>query len=57
MAAMRFTRVRHKASQLWFELERAGEQLFHQTGVLWLAHEDDSYPLKPSRHSKPWGLI
>lgn len=29
----------------WRELlEQTGEPLFHQTGVLWLAHEDDPYP-------------
>src|SRR5215510_13261976 len=42
-----YTRSAQVALELWLALsERAGEQLFHQTGVLWLAHEDDPYPLK-----------
>jgi len=42
-----YTRSAQTALQLWQELSyRTGEQLFRETGVLWLAHEDDPYPLK-----------
>ena len=36
-----------RSLQLWQELSvHAAEPLFHQTGVLWLAHADDPYPVK-----------
>jgi len=36
-----------RSLQLWQDLfDRVKQPLFHQTGVLWLAHEDDPYPLK-----------
>ena len=42
-----YTRSAMRSLQLWQDLfARVGEPLFHQTGVLWLAHEDDPYPLK-----------
>jgi sarcosine oxidase len=42
-----YTRSALRSLQLWQELfARVGQPLFHQTGVLWLAHEDDPYPLK-----------
>jgi monomeric sarcosine oxidase len=42
-----YTRSAVRSLQLWQELfAETGEHLFHQTGVLWLAHEDDPYPLK-----------
>jgi sarcosine oxidase len=42
-----YTRSAMSSLQLWQELfTRVGEPLFHQTGVLWLAHEDDPYPVK-----------
>lgn len=42
-----YTRSAMRSLQLWQELfERLKEPLFHQTGVLWLAHEDDPYPSK-----------
>ena len=42
-----YTRSALRSLQLWKELSaRAGETLFRQTGVLWLAHEDDPYPIK-----------
>ena len=40
-----YTRSARRALQLWRELfARIDEPLFHRTGVLWLAHEDDPYP-------------
>src|SRR5438552_3649531 len=42
-----YTRSALRSLQLWRELfARVDQPLFHQTGVLWLAHEDDPYPLK-----------
>lgn len=42
-----YTRSAQRSLELWREFfSQTGEQLFHQTGVLWLAHEDDPYPLK-----------
>ena len=41
-----YTRSAVRSLQSWRELfERALEPLFCPTGVLWLAHEDDPYPL------------
>src|SRR6266403_5195189 len=37
-----YTRSAQRSLQLWQELfVLANESLFHQTGVLWLAHDDD----------------
>jgi sarcosine oxidase len=42
-----YTRSAQRSLQLWRELfARIDQRLFHRTGVLWLAHEDDPYPLK-----------
>lgn len=42
-----YTRSARRSLQLWRDFfHQTGEQLFHRTGVLWLAHEDDPYPLK-----------
>src|SRR6266404_8173724 len=42
-----YSRSALRSLQLWKELAaKAGETLFSQTGVLWLAHEDDPYPIK-----------
>jgi monomeric sarcosine oxidase len=42
-----YTRSAQRALRLWQELfQQANEPLFHKTGVLWLAHEDDPYPVK-----------
>lgn len=42
-----YTRSAQRALQLWQEFfQQTNEPLFHQTGVLWLAHEDDPYPAK-----------
>lgn len=40
-----YTRSALRSLTLWKNLfEDSGEPLFHQTGVLWLAHEGDPYP-------------
>ncbi len=42
-----YTRSAQKALRLWQELfARIDQRLFHRTGVLWLAYEDDPYPGK-----------
>jgi monomeric sarcosine oxidase len=44
-----YTRSAQRSLQCWKDLSsECGEQLFHQTGVLWLAHEDDPYAVKTS---------
>ena len=44
-----YTRSALRSLQFWKDVSsECGEQLFHQTGVLWLAHEDDPYPVKTS---------
>lgn len=41
-----YSRSAWRSLQLWKELfARSGEALFQQTGVLWLAHEGDPYPV------------
>lgn len=42
-----YTRSALRSLRLWQELfARVDQRLFHRTGVLWLAHEDDPYPVK-----------
>lgn len=42
-----YTRSALRSLQLWKDFSaRRDDPLFHQTGVLWLAHEDDPYPLR-----------
>lgn len=42
-----YTRSAQRSLNCWLEFEaETGEQIFHKTGVLWLAHDDDSYPEK-----------
>jgi glycine/D-amino acid oxidase-like deaminating enzyme len=42
-----YTRSARQSLSLWKELfARAGESLFQQTGVLWLQHEGDPYPIQ-----------
>ncbi len=42
-----YTRSAVRSLQLWQELfARVDQPLFHRTGVLWLAHEDDPYPVQ-----------
>ena len=44
-----YTRSAQRSLERWQELAReCNQKLFHQTGVLWLAHEDDPYQLKTS---------
>lgn len=44
-----YTRLAQRSLERWKEFFAEGnEQLFHQTGVLWLAHQDDPYPVKTS---------
>ncbi len=41
-----YSRSAWRSLQLWKELfAHTGENLFHETGVLWLAHEGDPYPV------------
>jgi sarcosine oxidase len=41
-----YSRSAWRSLQLWKELfARTGETLFHETGVLWLMHEGDPYPV------------
>lgn len=42
-----YTRSAQRSLGLWLEFsKRTQEPLFHRTGVLWLAHDDDPYPAK-----------
>ncbi|HSS18693.1 MAG TPA: N-methyl-L-tryptophan oxidase [Pyrinomonadaceae bacterium] len=42
-----YTRSAQRSLQLWQELsQQINQPVFHQTGVLWLAHEDDPYPVQ-----------
>src|SRR5712691_11850185 len=42
-----YTRSAWRSLRLWQKLfARVDQRLFHRTGVLWLAHEDDPYPVK-----------
>ncbi len=44
-----YTRSAWRSLEFWNDLfARAGELLFHQTGVLWLEHEGDPYPRQSS---------
>lgn len=44
-----YTRSAQRSLERWKEFFAEGnEQLFHQTGVLWLAHQNDPYPVKTS---------
>src|SRR6185436_20600223 len=44
-----YTRSAQRSLERWKELTReCNQKLFHRTGVLWLAHEDDPYPLRTS---------
>jgi sarcosine oxidase len=52
-----YTRSARRSLRLWQELfAQINEQLFHQTGVLWLAHEDDPYPLKSAETLQEIGI-
>lgn len=42
-----YTRWAHRALRLWQDFSAlVDEPFFHRTGVLWLAHHDDPYPVK-----------
>lgn len=52
-----YTRSAMRSLPLWQELSaRTHEPLFHQTGVLWLAHEDDPYPVKTAATLEKFGI-
>jgi sarcosine oxidase len=52
-----YTRSARRSLQLWEELfAQINQPLFHQTGVLWLAHEDDPYPLKSAETLRKIGI-
>jgi sarcosine oxidase len=52
-----YTRSALRSLQLWKEFSaECGRQLFHQTGVLWLAHDDDPYPEKTGETLERTGI-
>jgi sarcosine oxidase len=52
-----YTRSAMRSLQLWQELfARVDEPLFHQTGVLWLAHENDPYPVETAETFEELGI-
>lgn len=52
-----YTRSAQRALRLWQELfAQTNEPLFHQTGVLWLAHEDDPYPVRCAETLRKLGI-
>jgi monomeric sarcosine oxidase len=52
-----YTRSALRALQLWKEFfEQVSEPLFHQTAVLWLAHDDDPYPVRSAETLKTVGI-
>jgi monomeric sarcosine oxidase len=52
-----YTRSALRSLPLWRELfARVDQPLFHQTGVLWLAHQDDPYPLKTAETLRKTGV-
>ncbi len=52
-----YSRSALRSLELWRELSaKAGETLFSQTGVLWLAHEDDPYAAKTAETLNTIGI-
>lgn len=52
-----YTRSALRALQIWKEFfEEVSEPLFHQTAVLWLAHDDDPYPVRSAKTLKTVGI-
>ena len=52
-----YSRSALRSLQLWQELfARVDQPLFHQTRVLWLAHEDDPYPLQTAETLEKVGI-
>ena len=53
-----YTRSAQRALRLWQELfARIDQRLFHRTGVLWLAHEDDPYPVRTAETLLRLGIL
>jgi len=52
-----YTRSAQRSLRLWLELfARVDQRLFHRTGVLWLAHEDDPYPVQTAETLQRIGI-
>jgi sarcosine oxidase len=52
-----YTRSALRSLRLWQELfARVDQRLFHRTGVLWLAHNDDPYPLQTAETLEKIGI-
>jgi len=52
-----YTRSASRALQLWKEFfDEVRKPLFHPTGVLWLAHDDDPYPMRSAETLKTVGI-
>ncbi|HYR76879.1 MAG TPA: FAD-dependent oxidoreductase [Pyrinomonadaceae bacterium] len=52
-----YTRSAMRSQQLWQEFfARVDAALFHQTGVLWLAHENDAYPVRTAETFEELGI-
>src|SRR6266852_3379477 len=52
-----YTRSSLRSLHLWQELfARVDQRLFHRTGVLWLAQEDDPYPVKSAEMLEKIGI-
>ena len=52
-----YTRSALRSLQLWKELfAQINQPLFHQTGVLWLAHENDPYPAQSAETLHQFGI-
>ena len=52
-----YTRSAQRSLRLWHELfARVDQRLFHQTGVLWLAHENDPYPVQTAETLQKIGI-
>jgi sarcosine oxidase len=53
-----YTRSAQHSLGLWQDLcERTGQLLFHRTGVLWLAREDDSYSINTLATLRRTGVV
>jgi glycine/D-amino acid oxidase-like deaminating enzyme len=53
-----YTRSAMRSLQLWKEFFASGnEQLFHETGVLWLAHENDPYVVRTRDSLAHGGMV
>jgi len=52
-----YTRSAMRSLQLWQEFfARVDAALFHQTGVVWLAHENDPYPVRTAETLEKLGI-